>query len=41
MAAAATDHGKLRELQGSLAQLTTQRDELEGAWLQTSELLDA
>ncbi len=40
MAAAATDHGKLRELQGSLAQLTAQRDDLEAAWLTTSETLE-
>ena len=41
MAAAATDHALLRELQGSLAQLSAQRDELEAAWLTASELIDA
>ncbi len=41
MAAAATDHALLRELQASLAQLTDQREALEAAWLQTSEALEA
>ncbi len=41
MAAAATDHVRLRELQRSLAQLAAQREELESSWLATSELLEA
>jgi len=41
MAAAATDHAKLRELQASLTQLVDQRDALEAAWLETSSALEA
>jgi len=41
MAAAATDHAKLRELQASLAELAGRRDELEAAWLQIAETLEA
>ncbi|MBA2347637.1 MAG: ABC-F family ATP-binding cassette domain-containing protein [Solirubrobacterales bacterium] len=41
MAAAATDHDALRELQSSLAQLAAQREELEAAWLAAGETLEA
>jgi ATP-binding cassette subfamily F protein uup len=41
MAASATDHARLGELTGELRALTAERDELEAAWLQTSELLEA
>jgi ATP-binding cassette subfamily F protein uup len=40
MAAAATDHTALRGLQDELAVLTAQRDDLEAAWLETSETLE-
>jgi ATP-binding cassette subfamily F protein uup len=40
MAAAATDHAKLRELQGELSCLATERDDLEATWLETSEALE-
>jgi ATP-binding cassette subfamily F protein uup len=40
MAAAATDHGRLRELDAELAQLSARREELESAWLEQSELLE-
>jgi ABC transport system ATP-binding/permease protein len=41
MAAAATDAGRLRELSEELAVMADQRDELEGAWLELSEELEA
>ncbi len=41
MAGAATDHGRLRELQASLAALGDERDRLEAAWLETAETLEA
>ncbi|HWI73813.1 MAG TPA: ATP-binding cassette domain-containing protein, partial [Baekduia sp.] len=37
MAAAATDYDRLRALQSELAALTTERDDLEAAWLDASE----
>jgi ATP-binding cassette subfamily F protein uup len=40
MAAAATDHARLGELQGELTALLAERDELEAAWLESSEALD-
>jgi ATP-binding cassette subfamily F protein uup len=36
MAAAATDHARLRELNAGLAALATERDELEAAWFEAS-----
>jgi ABC transport system ATP-binding/permease protein len=41
MAVHATDHERLRELTGRLGELAAQRQELEGAWLEASELLEA
>ncbi|WP_028060787.1 ABC-F family ATP-binding cassette domain-containing protein [Candidatus Solirubrobacter pratensis] len=41
MAAAATDHVRLRELQSELEAAGTERDRLEAAWLETSEALEA
>ncbi|MEY2533799.1 MAG: transport system ATP-binding/permease protein [bacterium] len=41
MAASATDHARLGELTAELRALTAERDDLEAAWLQTSELLEA
>ncbi|MET0603221.1 MAG: ABC-F family ATP-binding cassette domain-containing protein [Baekduia sp.] len=40
MAAAATDHGRLRELDAELQTLAAERDELEAAWLEASEALE-
>jgi ATP-binding cassette subfamily F protein uup len=40
MAAAATDHGRLRTLQGELTALAAERDDLEAAWLEASEALE-
>jgi ABC transport system ATP-binding/permease protein len=40
MAAAATDHARLRDLQSELNALVAERDELEAAWLETSEALE-
>jgi len=40
MAAAATDHVRLRELQDALETLRAERDELEASWLEQSELLE-
>ncbi|HYF24842.1 MAG TPA: ATP-binding cassette domain-containing protein, partial [Baekduia sp.] len=40
MAAVATDHERLRELQGQLAALTAERDELEAGWMAAAELLE-
>jgi ATP-binding cassette subfamily F protein uup len=40
MAAAATDHARLRSLNEELTALAATREELEATWLQTSELLD-
>jgi ATP-binding cassette subfamily F protein uup len=40
MAAAATDHDRLRELDAELRGLTAERDELEAAWLERSEALE-
>ncbi len=40
MAANATDHERLRELQADLIGLTTERDALEAAWLELSETLE-
>jgi ATP-binding cassette subfamily F protein uup len=40
MAAAATDHDRLRELDAELRALAIERDELEAAWLQRSEALE-
>jgi ATP-binding cassette subfamily F protein uup len=41
MAASATDHGRLRELQAELGELTAERDGLEASWLELSEALEA
>ena len=40
MAAAATDHVRLRELQDALETLRAERDGLEASWLEQSELLE-
>jgi ATP-binding cassette subfamily F protein uup len=40
MAAAATDHDRLRELDAELRALSAERDDLEAAWLETSETLE-
>jgi ABC transport system ATP-binding/permease protein len=40
MTAAATDHERLTELDRELSQLTAEREQLETAWLQTSEALE-
>ncbi len=40
MAAAATDHDRLRELDAELRALAAEREELEGAWLERSEALE-
>jgi ATP-binding cassette subfamily F protein uup len=40
MAASATDHTKLRALQSELEALRAEREELESAWLETSEALE-
>jgi ATP-binding cassette subfamily F protein uup len=40
MAASATDHTRLRELQAELTTLLTERETLEAAWLETSEALE-
>ena len=41
MAASATDHERLRELDEQLAALTAEREALEAAWLEASALLEA
>ncbi len=41
MAASATDHVRLRELQAELGALAAERDRLEAAWLDASEALEA
>jgi len=41
MAASATDHARLAELQTELATLTAEREHLETAWLEASEALEA
>jgi ABC transport system ATP-binding/permease protein len=41
MAAAATDHARLRELSAELTALRSERDELEAAWLEAAEVLEA
>jgi hypothetical protein len=41
MAAAATDPGKLRELGDEQTALMDERDELEAAWLEASEIAEA
>jgi ATP-binding cassette subfamily F protein uup len=41
MAAAATDHQRLRELQSELAALAGEREDAEAAWLETAEALEA
>jgi ATP-binding cassette subfamily F protein uup len=40
MATAATDHDRLRELDGELRALLAEREELEAAWLERSEALE-
>jgi ATP-binding cassette subfamily F protein uup len=40
MAASATDHVRLRELQAELAETTSERERLEAAWLETAEGLE-
>jgi ABC transport system ATP-binding/permease protein len=37
MAAAATDHVRLRELQAELASVASEREQLEGEWLEAAE----
>jgi ATP-binding cassette subfamily F protein uup len=41
MAASATDHGRLRGLDAELRTLVTQREALEGDWLELSEALES
>ena len=41
MAASSSDHVRLAELQGELERLRSEREQLEGAWLEQSELLEA
>jgi ATP-binding cassette subfamily F protein uup len=41
MAASATDHGRLRELDAELRAVTAEREQLEEAWLHASEALEA
>jgi ATP-binding cassette subfamily F protein uup len=41
MAASATDHARLRELNAELAALTAEREQLEAAWMETAEALEA
>jgi ATP-binding cassette subfamily F protein uup len=41
MAAAATDHARLAELDGELRELRAERDRLETEWLELSEALEA
>ena len=41
MAASATDHARLRELNARLDELAAERDGLEASWLEASELLEA
>jgi ATP-binding cassette subfamily F protein uup len=40
MAVAATDHVRLRELQAELAAITTEREALEAAWMDSAEALE-
>ena len=40
MAAAATDHGRLRELQAELAALQAEREGVEAAWMEQAELAE-
>jgi ATP-binding cassette subfamily F protein uup len=40
MAASATDHGRLRELDADLRALAAEREELEAGWLQAAEALE-
>jgi ATP-binding cassette subfamily F protein uup len=40
MAAAATDHERLRELSGELQSVTADRERLETEWLEAAELLE-
>jgi ATP-binding cassette subfamily F protein uup len=40
MAAAATDHVRLRELQTELGEVTSEREQLEAAWLDAAEALE-
>jgi ATP-binding cassette subfamily F protein uup len=40
MVAAATDHVRLRELQSELAEVASEREELEAAWLEAAETLE-
>ena len=41
MAASATDHGRLRELQAELGACVAQREQVEARWLQVAEALEA
>jgi ABC transport system ATP-binding/permease protein len=41
MAASATDHGRLRELQSELTACVAEREHVEGAWLEVAEALEA
>jgi len=40
MAAAATDHGRLRELQAELEALAAEREDVEAAWMEQAELAE-
>jgi ATP-binding cassette subfamily F protein uup len=40
MAASATDHERLRELQADLQALVAEREELEAAWMEQAEALE-
>ena len=40
MAASATDHVRLRELQAELEAVAAERERLEAAWLEASETLE-
>jgi ATP-binding cassette subfamily F protein uup len=40
MAAAAADHARLRELQAELTAVRAEREDLEGAWLEATEVLE-
>ena len=40
MAVSATDFGRLRELQAELTAVRGEREDLEGAWLEATEVLE-
>jgi hypothetical protein len=41
MAANATDHARLRDLQAQLAEHIAERERLEAAWMEAAEALEA